>query len=781
METGGPEDIRALNPAVSPALKAVVEKALAFDPAARYASAAEFSAALAAACGVARQAAPPPAPNDKTEISPPSRSSAASSPGHRAMPATGPPATAYQSSAIRKLAAILAADVAGYSRMMSLDEEDTLERLKAYRRRLIDPSISEHRGRIVKTTGDGLLAEFSSAVDAVRCAVELQNGLAGLNAPVPPNRRIEFRIGINVGDVIADEGDLYGDGVNVAARLEALAEPGGVLVSGSVRDYVQGRLPCDFQDRGEQQVKNIPRPVHVYQVTPPRGTSGQPKSVAPDGPSIAVLPFHNLSGDAVMFSWTASSRRSSPRSRASRRSTCRLGIRVFATRAGRSTCGKVAREFGARDVLEGGVLVAGNRLRVSGQLIDALAGLQLWADRFDGGLDEGFEFQDRVARAILAAIGARFPPGAGRNWRGQGSNPYHGYSASAVPRSPPNRSDNAAGSGKPRRAGRRMLLSGIGAVALAIAVLAQGLSLPGALNPPSPVDAALQKIPPPRSRPGFGRPRRSLRSKPKHPAPPSSPQRADNRPPPPSPAEDKTPIRDALLAQSCRGCSRNPSAAPGEEAAQLAAPARPRCIRRRPPHRNTPACSAPPPAPAPRAPKPRRWRAARQAPTAHPGAARGRRARRSRFHPTARGGPGHAARPRRLASSIRAQIPGPPRSAIRERSDALSYRTASRPKAAVFHPNGGRVFIVTGAVSQYAAEEQALRVCNTDRPSYGTSGPCFLYASGDAVGLPKRLIVSLAPAPVAPPRVERAGGGAVRPGKHSLCQKQRRRAPVRSF
>ena len=299
METGGIEDIRALNPAVGPALKAVVEKSLAFDPAARYASAAEFSAALAAACGVARQAAPPPAPNDKTEISPPSRSSAASSPGHRAMPATGPPVTAYQSSAVRKLAAILAADVAGYSRMMSLDEEDTLERLKAYRRRLIDPSISEHRGRIVKTTGDGLLAEFSSAVDAVRCAVELQNGLAGLNAPVPPNRRIEFRIGINVGDVIADEGDLYGDGVNVAARLEALAEPGGVLVSGSVRDYVQGRLPCEFQDRGEQQVKNIPRPVHVYQVTPPRGTSGQPKSVAPDGPSIAVLPFHNLSGDAA--------------------------------------------------------------------------------------------------------------------------------------------------------------------------------------------------------------------------------------------------------------------------------------------------------------------------------------------------------------------------------------------------------------------------------------------------------------------------------------------------
>ena len=182
METGGLEDIRVLNPAVSPALKAVVEKSLAFDPAARYASAAEFSAALAAACGVARQA-PPPAPNDKTEISPPSRSSAASSPGHRAMPATGPPATAYQSSAIRKLAAILAADVAGYSRMMSLDEEATLERLKAYRRRLIDPSISEHRGRIVKTTGDGLLGRV---LQRGRCGAVRRRAAERLGRPQRP-------------------------------------------------------------------------------------------------------------------------------------------------------------------------------------------------------------------------------------------------------------------------------------------------------------------------------------------------------------------------------------------------------------------------------------------------------------------------------------------------------------------------------------------------------------------------------------------------------------------
>ena len=211
--------------------------------------------------------------------------------------------------------------------------------------------------------------------------------------------------------MIADEGDLYGDGVNVAARLEALAEPGGVLVSGSVRDYVQGRLPCDFQDRGEQQVKNIPRPVHVYQVTPPRGTSGQPKSVAPDGPSIAVLPFHNLSGDAAQDLFadviveeiiTALSRIPSLYV-VSRNSSFRYKGRPIDVR-------EVARELGVRYVLEGSVRRAGNRLRVSGQLIDAPAGLQIWADRFDGGLNEGFEFQDRVAQAILAAIGTRFPP-----------------------------------------------------------------------------------------------------------------------------------------------------------------------------------------------------------------------------------------------------------------------------------------------------------------------------------------------------------------------------------
>src|SRR6266566_4467367 len=168
----------------------------------------------------------------------------------------------------RRLAAILAADVAGYSRLMGADEEGTHERLKAHFRELIDPKISEHQGRIVKNTGDGLLAEFASIVDAVRCAAEVQRGMIDRNAEQPEQRRIEFRIGINLGDVIADGGDIFGDGVNVAARLEALAEPGGICISRTVRDHIRDKLPYPFEDRGEQSVKNIARPIRVYALRP---------------------------------------------------------------------------------------------------------------------------------------------------------------------------------------------------------------------------------------------------------------------------------------------------------------------------------------------------------------------------------------------------------------------------------------------------------------------------------------------------------------------------------
>src|SRR5712664_3269312 len=201
----------------------------------------------------------------------------------------------------RRLAAILAADVVGYSRLMGVDEEGTLAALKAIRRDLFDLKIKEHRGRIVKTTGDGLLVEFASVVDAVRCAVEVQREMSDRNAGVPAERLIEFRIGINLGDIIIDKRDIYGDGVNVAARLEALAEPGGICVSRVVRDQVRDKLGFAFEDMGEQQVKNIVRPVRVFRIAAP--SIGQPTAAPkptlalPDKPSIAVLPFTNLSGD----------------------------------------------------------------------------------------------------------------------------------------------------------------------------------------------------------------------------------------------------------------------------------------------------------------------------------------------------------------------------------------------------------------------------------------------------------------------------------------------------
>src|SRR6516165_5541955 len=205
---------------------------------------------------------------------------------------------ARRMTATRRLAAILAADVAGYSRLMGADEEGTLAALKAIRGELSDPKVNEHRGRIVKTTGDGLLIEFASVVDAVRCAVELQAGMAERNVAVPEEKRIEFRIGINLGDIILDD-DIYGDGVNIAARLEALAEPGGICVSRVVHDQVRDKLDLAFEDLGEQQVKNIARPVHVWRLRlGAKQTAAASAPLAlPDKPSIAVLPFQNLSGD----------------------------------------------------------------------------------------------------------------------------------------------------------------------------------------------------------------------------------------------------------------------------------------------------------------------------------------------------------------------------------------------------------------------------------------------------------------------------------------------------
>jgi class 3 adenylate cyclase len=282
---------------------------------------------------------------------------------------------------VRRLTAILAADVAGYSRLMGADEEGTHERLKSHLSELVDPKIGEHRGRIVKNTGDGFFAELPSVVDAVRCAMEVQRGMAERNAGIPPDKRIEFRVGINLGDVIAEEHDIFGDGVNIAARLEALADPGGVFVSNTVYDHVRDRLPFVFDDLGEQQVKNIARPVRVYRVqvndaapnAPPR-TSPAPLPL-PDKPSIAVLPFQNMSGDPEQEYFVDGMVEEIITALSRIRWLFVLARNSSFTYKGQPVDVKqVGRELGVRYVLEGSVRKAGNRVRITGQLIDAVSG-----------------------------------------------------------------------------------------------------------------------------------------------------------------------------------------------------------------------------------------------------------------------------------------------------------------------------------------------------------------------------------------------------------------------
>ena len=313
--------------------------------------------------------------------------------------------------ATRRLAAILAADVVGYSRLIAADEEGTLGRLKTLRTELIDPKIAFHKGRIVKTTGDGLLVEFVSVVDALRCAAELQAALAESSAPLPPDRRIEFRIGIHQGDIVVEDGDIFGDGVNVAARLEGLAEPGGICVSARVREDAAGKLDLAFEDIGEQALKNIARPVRAYRgVTaagsaPARASSGLP---LPDKPSIAVLPFQNLSGDPEQ-EYFADGMVEEITTAISRLPWLFVIARnsSFAYKGKAIDVKQVARELGVRYVLEGSVRKASQRVRITGQLIDATVGNHIWADRFDGSLDDIFDLQDRVAASVVGAIEPR--------------------------------------------------------------------------------------------------------------------------------------------------------------------------------------------------------------------------------------------------------------------------------------------------------------------------------------------------------------------------------------
>jgi class 3 adenylate cyclase len=262
----------------------------------------------------------------------------------------------------RRLTAILAADVAGYSRLMGIDEEGTHERLKAHLGELVNPKISEHRGRVVKNTGDGLLAEFPSVVDAVRCAVEIQRGMIDRE---PEERRIRFRIGVNLGDVIAEAGDIFGDGVNVAARLEALAEPGGICVSRVVRDQVRDRLDYTFEDMGEQQVKNIARPVRVYRVlTAEKSAAKAPLSLL-EKPSLAVLPFQNMTGDPEQDYFVDGTVEEITAAISRLRWLFVIARNSSFTYKGRAVdVRQVAQELGVRYVLEGSVRKADNKCKI---------------------------------------------------------------------------------------------------------------------------------------------------------------------------------------------------------------------------------------------------------------------------------------------------------------------------------------------------------------------------------------------------------------------------------
>jgi len=356
----------------------------------------------------------------------------------------------------RRLAAILAADVAGYSRLMGADEEGTHAALKAHRAERIDPHISACNGHVVKVMGDGILAEFASVVDAVRCAVAIQQAMAACNEQVAPDRRIEFRIGVNLGDIIAEGDDIYGDGVNVTARLEGIAEPGGICISGTVYEHVRGKLDLVFDDLGEHRVKNIAHPVRVYRVSvggeagrdhpraapgrargtvaavagltvvvglaayivlwprhegppgvpaPGAGTASGPVAAISDRPSIAVLPFTNMSNDAEQeyFSDGVTEDLITDLSRLS-------GLFVIArntvfTYKGRAVdIRDVARELGVRYVLEGSVRRAGERIRINAQLIDAESGGHIWAERFDREFGDIFALQDDVTRQIVSAL-----------------------------------------------------------------------------------------------------------------------------------------------------------------------------------------------------------------------------------------------------------------------------------------------------------------------------------------------------------------------------------------
>ena len=313
----------------------------------------------------------------------------------------------------RRLAAILAADVAGSCRLIGIDEEGTLAQLKALRKTIFDPKIAEHHGRVVKNTGDGAIAEFASVVDAVRCADEIQRGMAKQNIDVPQDKRIELRIGIHVGDIIIEENDIFGDGVNIAVRLEGIAEPGGISISDDARRQIRGKVDATFEDLGSQSLKNIAEPMRVWRVPYGRAVPAVPNRLPvddaaltlPDKPSIAVLPFTNLSSDPEQEYFADGMVDDIITALSHFKALFVIARNSSFTYKGRAVDVKqVGRELGVRYVLEGSVRKAANRVRITGQLVDTATGAHLWADRFDGGLGDVFDLQDRVTESVVGAI-----------------------------------------------------------------------------------------------------------------------------------------------------------------------------------------------------------------------------------------------------------------------------------------------------------------------------------------------------------------------------------------